>query len=159
MRKPSYKDTTRHLNFCKRSAWSGTRQGSPRFWNWLWKIKPLNFHGTLMLRYFQGLEEDFVSLRQSDSKMTGAMFQYLLSLSRLLSLSYGCGQLSLELWSQAKHFDQLRRQRLNWTKTLTVQAYPTAISCVYWYCCRWTVLVTSCGLGNKHSYAILNRQN
>ena len=61
----------------------------------------------------QGLEEDFVSLRQRDSEMTGAVFQYLLSLSRLLALSYGCDHLSLDVWSKAKHMDQLRRQRLD----------------------------------------------
>ena len=45
--------------------------------------------------------------------MTGAVFQYLLSLSRLLALSYGCDHLSLDVWSKAKHMDHLRRQRLD----------------------------------------------
>ena len=60
----------------------------------------------------QGLEEDFVGLRQSDPSMTGSVFQYLLTLSRLLSLSYGQDQLTLDLWTQAKHMEQLRRERL-----------------------------------------------
>ena len=59
----------------------------------------------------QGLEEDFVGLRQTDPSMTGAVFQYLLTLSRLLSLSYGQEQLTLDLWTQAKHMEQLRRER------------------------------------------------
>ena len=60
----------------------------------------------------QGLEEDFVCLRQSDSEMTSAVFQYLLNLSRLMSLSYGSDHLTLDLWSQVKHMDNMRRQRL-----------------------------------------------
>lgn len=60
----------------------------------------------------QHLEEDFVEMRRADPEMNAELFHHLLSLARLVSLSHGSSQLSLEHWQRAKALEHQRRVRL-----------------------------------------------
>lgn len=56
--------------------------------------------------------EDYVAMRQQDSKITSCDLHNLLVLSRLLALSYGRTVLTPEDWSKAVDMETERKLRL-----------------------------------------------
>lgn len=58
------------------------------------------------------IQEDFVEMRQTSSgKVSSDDLHSLLTLARLLSLSYGEGQLSVEMWERSLRMESERKQR------------------------------------------------
>jgi hypothetical protein len=65
----------------------------------------------------KAVEEDFVAMRRTDANMTADKFHRLLCLARLVSLSYGCSELTLSHWNHAKHLENQRMARLQTVAT------------------------------------------
>ncbi|XP_064382402.1 mini-chromosome maintenance complex-binding protein-like isoform X2 [Halichondria panicea] len=61
----------------------------------------------------KNLEEDFVLMRRSDSSVTAEVFHHLLGVSRLVALSRGSAQLTMDHWTHTKHLEALRSNRHN----------------------------------------------
>lgn len=58
------------------------------------------------------VEDDLVAARQADRSLSSLGFSRLLTMGRLLSLSFGETSLTLEHWQMAKELERLRRERL-----------------------------------------------
>ncbi|KAF4346537.1 hypothetical protein F8388_015581 [Cannabis sativa] len=58
------------------------------------------------------IENDLVEARQADRSLGSQDFSSLLTMARLMSMSYGETSLSLEHWQMVKELDRLRRERL-----------------------------------------------
>ncbi|KAL6326425.1 hypothetical protein AAG906_008287 [Vitis piasezkii] len=58
------------------------------------------------------IEDDLVAARQADRTLSSQDFSRLLTMGRLMSLSYGETSLSLEHWQMVKELERLRRERL-----------------------------------------------
>lgn len=67
----------------------------------------------LSFSILQNLEEDFVLMRRSDSSVTAEVFHHLLGVSRLVALSRGSAQLTMDHWTHTKHLEALRSNRHN----------------------------------------------
>ncbi|CAH9059927.1 unnamed protein product [Cuscuta epithymum] len=59
------------------------------------------------------LEDDLVAARQADRSMGSQEFSRLLTLARLVSLSFGESSLSIEHWQMVNELETLRKERLN----------------------------------------------
>ncbi|KNA05591.1 hypothetical protein SOVF_188970 [Spinacia oleracea] len=58
------------------------------------------------------VEEDLVAARQADRSLGSQDFSRLLTMSRLMSLSFGETSLSMEHWQMVKELERLRKERL-----------------------------------------------
>ncbi|KMT18905.1 hypothetical protein BVRB_2g030060 [Beta vulgaris subsp. vulgaris] len=58
------------------------------------------------------VEEDLVAARQADRSLGSHDFSRLLTMSRLMSLSFGETSLSMEHWQMVKELERLRKERL-----------------------------------------------
>lgn len=56
--------------------------------------------------------EDFLQLRKADSAFSAQMFESLLTLSRLVAISYGEAGATLQRWEEAKKLEETRLGRL-----------------------------------------------
>ncbi|TQD81542.1 hypothetical protein C1H46_032904 [Malus baccata] len=64
------------------------------------------------LRDQQVIENDLVEARQEDRTLGTQDFSRLLTMGRLMSMSFGETSLSLEHWQMVKELERLRRERL-----------------------------------------------
>ncbi|XP_009799229.1 mini-chromosome maintenance complex-binding protein [Nicotiana sylvestris] len=58
------------------------------------------------------VEDDLVAARQADRSLSSQDFSRLLTMGRLISLSFGETSLTLEHWQMAKELERLRKERL-----------------------------------------------
>lgn len=58
------------------------------------------------------VEDDLVAVRQADRSLNSLDFSRLLTMGRLVSISFGEISLTLEHWQMAKELERLRRERL-----------------------------------------------
>ena len=59
----------------------------------------------------KAVQDDFVSMRQTDGGITVESFHSLLALGRLVSLSYGRSSLTPQDWEDAKRMEKERKDR------------------------------------------------
>lgn len=77
---------------------------------YLTSIKQMDFSMSESVQ--KQVQEDFVEMRQTSSgKVSSDDLHSLLTLARLVSLSYGQGQLSLEMWERTLRMESERKQR------------------------------------------------
>nr|GMC94318.1 mini-chromosome maintenance complex-binding protein [Ipomoea batatas]GMC96630.1 mini-chromosome maintenance complex-binding protein [Ipomoea batatas] len=81
-------------------------------WRWyLGTMKSLSH--TIAPEMQKVLEDDLVAARQADRSLGSQEFSRLLTMGRLISLSFGETTLSIEHWQMVKELERLRKERLN----------------------------------------------
>ncbi|XP_055831428.1 mini-chromosome maintenance complex-binding protein isoform X2 [Solanum dulcamara] len=82
-----------------------------RSWRWyLATMRSLSHSIAQEMQKF--VEDDLVAARQADRNLSGLDFSRLLTMGRLVSLSFGETSLTLEHWQMAKELERLRKERL-----------------------------------------------
>lgn len=80
---------------------------------WRWYLATLRSQSHSISPEMQKVvEEDLVAARQADRSLASQDFSRLLTMSRLVSLSFGETSLSMEHWQMVKELERLRKERL-----------------------------------------------
>ncbi|KAF3673236.1 Mini-chromosome maintenance complex-binding protein [Capsicum annuum] len=81
--------------------------------SWRWYLATMrSLSHTIEKEMQKVLEDDLVAARQADRSLSSLDFSRLLTMGRLVSLSFGETSLTLEHWKMANELERLRKERL-----------------------------------------------